>query len=196
MCRGVHGRIADGVGTGRAVGDTVGFPRTATDGARQRAVQVRCRRYAPPGGRHHFGGAGAATEGGRAVRQAVAFAAPRERAARAPARVPFQVGLSRCVIHQAGPAVPNPRISPNRGGGSFLWLCRWFARRSAISGTRPLVAAISAVSRAAEGFRAAASYRGCRGGREAGVVGVSFLIALAARRASRLMWLICPGLGR
>jgi len=32
MCRGVHGRIADGAGTGRAVGDTVGFPRTATDG--------------------------------------------------------------------------------------------------------------------------------------------------------------------
>jgi hypothetical protein len=29
--RGVHGRIADGVRTGRAVGDTVGFPRTATD---------------------------------------------------------------------------------------------------------------------------------------------------------------------
>jgi len=28
----VHGRIADGVRAGRAVGDTVGFPRTATDG--------------------------------------------------------------------------------------------------------------------------------------------------------------------
>ena len=89
-----------------------GHRRFSTDGhgrARQRAVQVRCRRYAPPGGRHHFGGAGAAAEGGRAVRQAVAFAAPRERAARVLARVPFQVGLSRCVIHQAGPAVPNPR---------------------------------------------------------------------------------------
>ena len=89
-----------------------GHRRFSTDGhgrARQRAVQVRCRRYAPPGGWPHFGGAGAATEGGRAVRQAVAFAAPRERAARALARVPFQVGLSRCVIHQAGPVVPNPR---------------------------------------------------------------------------------------
>ena len=32
ICRGVHGRIADGVRTGREVGDTVGFPRTATDG--------------------------------------------------------------------------------------------------------------------------------------------------------------------
>ena len=31
---GVHGRIADGVRAGRAVGDTVGFPRTATDGGR------------------------------------------------------------------------------------------------------------------------------------------------------------------
>src|SRR5690348_6345294 len=32
MCCGVHGRIADGVRAGRAVGVTVGFPRTATDG--------------------------------------------------------------------------------------------------------------------------------------------------------------------
>jgi hypothetical protein len=32
------------------------------------------------------------------------------------ARVPFQVGLSRCVIHQAGPAVPNPRRTPIRDG--------------------------------------------------------------------------------
>src|SRR6476660_5214901 len=32
MCCGVHGRIADVVRAGCAVGDTVGFPRTATDG--------------------------------------------------------------------------------------------------------------------------------------------------------------------
>jgi hypothetical protein len=34
MRRGVHGRIADGVRAGSAVGVTVGFPRTATDGVR------------------------------------------------------------------------------------------------------------------------------------------------------------------
>ena len=49
MCRSVHGRIADGVRAGRAVGDTVGFPRTATDGPVKRgcvlprgAVPARC----------------------------------------------------------------------------------------------------------------------------------------------------------
>jgi len=34
MCCGVHGRIDDGVRAGRAVGDIVGFPQTATDGGR------------------------------------------------------------------------------------------------------------------------------------------------------------------
>jgi hypothetical protein len=45
MSRGVRGRIADGVRTGRAVGDTVGFPRTATDGptkGRPGAVPAPC----------------------------------------------------------------------------------------------------------------------------------------------------------
>jgi hypothetical protein len=37
---GVHGRIADGVRTGRAVGDTVGFPRTATDMVRGVPIPV------------------------------------------------------------------------------------------------------------------------------------------------------------
>jgi len=37
-CRGVHGRIADGVRVCRAVGVTVGFSRTAADGPRQRRV--------------------------------------------------------------------------------------------------------------------------------------------------------------
>src|SRR5690349_4766196 len=35
-CCGVHGRIADGVRACRAVGDTVGFPRTAMDEPRRR----------------------------------------------------------------------------------------------------------------------------------------------------------------
>jgi hypothetical protein len=95
-CRGVHGRIADGVRTGRAVGDTVGFPRTATDGAWQTGLvpaQVQCRRHGLPGGRLCPGWAGAAAAGGRAVRQTVASAAPgRERVARALARVLFHSG--------------------------------------------------------------------------------------------------------
>jgi len=41
MCCGVHGRIADGVRAGRAVGVTVGFPRTATDGPRWRHIPPR-----------------------------------------------------------------------------------------------------------------------------------------------------------
>ena len=77
-CRGVHGRIADGVRAGCAVGDTVGFPRTATDGPGKRGLvpaQVRCRCHAPPDGRHRPGRAGAAAAEGRAVRQTVASAA-------------------------------------------------------------------------------------------------------------------------
>jgi hypothetical protein len=76
--RGVHGRIADGVRAGRAVGDTAGFPRTATDGPGKRGLvpaQVRCRCHAPPDGRHRPGRAGAAAAEGRAVRQTVASAA-------------------------------------------------------------------------------------------------------------------------
>ena len=77
-CRGVHGRIADVVRAGCAVGDTVGFPRTATDGPGKRGLvpaQVRCRCHAPPDGRHRPGRAGAAAVEGRAVRQTVASAA-------------------------------------------------------------------------------------------------------------------------
>ena len=77
-CRGVHGRIADVVRAGCAVGDTVGFPRTATDGPGKRGLvpaQVRCRCHAPPDGRHRPGRAGAAAAEGRAVRQTVASAA-------------------------------------------------------------------------------------------------------------------------
>jgi hypothetical protein len=73
-CRGVHGRIADGVRAGCAVGDTVGLPRTATDGPGKRGLvpaQVRCRCHAPPDGRHRPGRAGAAAAEGRAVRQTV-----------------------------------------------------------------------------------------------------------------------------
>jgi len=33
-CCGIHGQIADGVRAARTVGETVGFPRTATDGPR------------------------------------------------------------------------------------------------------------------------------------------------------------------
>jgi len=77
-CRGVHGRIADVVRAGCAVGDTVGFPRTATDGPGKRGLvpaQVRCRCHAPPDGRHRPGRAGAAAAEGRAVPQTVASAA-------------------------------------------------------------------------------------------------------------------------
>jgi hypothetical protein len=77
-CRGVHGRIADVVRAGCAVGDTDGFPRTATDGPGKRGLvpaQVRCRCHAPPDGRHRPGRAGAAAAEGRAVRQTVASAA-------------------------------------------------------------------------------------------------------------------------
>ena len=77
-CRGVHGRIADVVRADCAVGDTVGFPRTATDGPGKRGLvpaQVRCRCHAPPDGRHRPGRAGAAAAEGRAVRQTVASAA-------------------------------------------------------------------------------------------------------------------------
>ena len=77
-CRGVHGRIADVVRAGCAVRDTVGFPRTATDGPGKRGLvpaQVRCRCHAPPDGRHRPGRAGAAAAEGRAVRQTVASAA-------------------------------------------------------------------------------------------------------------------------
>jgi hypothetical protein len=79
-CRGVHGRIADVVRAGCAVGDTVGFPRTATDGPGKRGLapaQVWCRCHAPPDGRHRPGRAGAAAAEGRAVRQTVASAARR-----------------------------------------------------------------------------------------------------------------------
>ena len=78
ICRGVHGRIADGVRAGRAVGVTVGFPRTATDRPGQEPFsrpQVGCRHHAPPGGWHHPGRAGAAAARGPAVREAVAPAA-------------------------------------------------------------------------------------------------------------------------
>jgi hypothetical protein len=38
---GVHGRITDGVRGARTVSDTVGVPRTATDGPRWRRVAAR-----------------------------------------------------------------------------------------------------------------------------------------------------------
>jgi hypothetical protein len=38
---GIHGRVADGVRAGRAVGVTVGFPRTATDRLGQRHIPPR-----------------------------------------------------------------------------------------------------------------------------------------------------------
>jgi hypothetical protein len=78
ICRGVHGRIADGVRAGRAVGVTVGFPRTATDRPGQEPFsrpQVGCRHHAPPGGWHHRGRAGAAAARGPAVPETVASAA-------------------------------------------------------------------------------------------------------------------------
>jgi hypothetical protein len=70
----VHGRIADGVRAGHAVGDTVGFPRTATDGPikgpcpasrRGPAPSVARRPASPRRGRHRGGGktSGAADRG-------------------------------------------------------------------------------------------------------------------------------------
>jgi hypothetical protein len=104
ICRGVHGRIADGVRTGRAVGDTVGFPRTATDGPGKGPC---------PGPRFGIGAmrrpaADIASEG-RAPRRRNgercgdrAICCPgRERAARALARGVHPGRLSRNVIYTA-----------------------------------------------------------------------------------------------
>ena len=122
-CRGVHGRIADGVRAGCAVGDTVGFPRTATDGPGKRGLvpaQVRCRCHAPPDGRHRPGRAGAAAAEGRAVRQTVASAA-RARAGSSCTGEGARPGrLSLNVIHPGRPGGPDPQ-SPCRIFCSSRW---------------------------------------------------------------------------
>ena len=109
-CRGAHGRIADVVRAGSAVGDTVGFPRTATDGPGKRGLvpaQVRCRCHAPPDGRHRPGRAGAAAAEGRAVRHTAASAARG-----ASGQLLYWRGcpsrLSLNVIHPGRPGGPDP----------------------------------------------------------------------------------------
>ena len=111
------------VRAGCAVGDTVGFPRTATDGPGKRGLvpaQVRCRCHAPPDGRHRPGRAGAAAAEGRAVRQTVASAARGAsgqllywRAGSSCTGEGARPGrLSLNVIHPGQPGGPDPSRTP------------------------------------------------------------------------------------
>src|SRR5438045_9013107 len=94
---GVHGCMADGVRAGRAVGVTVGFARTATDGGRD-------------DGRGEVAGAGQVQVARVAVRESVALAGRAERARAARTRQLNPAG-PRTGWSSAG--LPQPEFRPD-----------------------------------------------------------------------------------